>query len=146
MPLRYLKRNSKTSYQMYYNVDDFSTYIKETHGKNLLFICNNQIQNIVNNSGVCTSENIQKVIVKIMDNEFYVDSMGTNYDYAKSYDDFTQAFIKYPYNRFNYFFCDVLSPVNNLAAKERVVIYFPLKYREPFYKKLCKLSELKAFL
>jgi len=129
-----------------YNVDDFNTYIKEAHGKNYIFIMNNQIQDIVNTSPVCTLETMNTLIDKVMDNEFHLDSLSSFVSYDASYDEFKKAFIKYPYNRFNYFFCNSLCPANNLTAAERTVIYFPLKYREAFYKKLCKLANLKAFL
>lgn len=40
-----------------YNIEDFNKYIKETHGKNLIFICNDQIQKIVNNNTIYTIDN-----------------------------------------------------------------------------------------
>lgn len=125
-----------------YNVDNFNLYIRDVYKENLLFIYNNQIQEIVNDNTICNVENIEKLINKIMNNEFFMDLITYNVDYNQSYINFKSAFIKYSYNRFNYFFCNL----DTSNTGQRSVVYFPLKYREIFYKKLCKLNELKVFL
>jgi len=123
-----------------FNVEEFNDYIKKNYNKNIIFIYNEQIQNIINNNTVCNCENIEKLIINVMKNEFFVENLVNIPDYKQSYDDFLKTFTQYSYNRFNYFYCTLAS------TNSRVVVIFPLKYRSEFHKRLSKINNLKVFL
>lgn len=123
-----------------FNVEEFNSYIKDTHDEKIIFIYNEQIQAIINDSAVCSCENIEKLIINIMNNEFFVEVLVAHPDYKQSYDLFNKSFGSCNYARFNYFYCTLTTTHN------RVVVIFPVKYRADFYKRLCKIKSLKVFL
>jgi hypothetical protein len=123
-----------------FNVEEFNSFIKENHNQKIIFIHNEQVQSLINNSTVCTCENIERLIINIMNNEFFVEVLSGYPNYQQSYDLFLKSFASHNYNRFNYFYCTLATTDN------RVVVIFPLKYRSNFYKRLLKIGNLKAFI